>query len=40
MREYFDMSDPIYDETNMKVIGKFEVEIRRQSNKNIYRCWK
>ena len=26
MREYFDMSDPIYDETNMKVIGKFEVE--------------
>ena len=26
MREYFDMSDPIHDETNMKVIGKFEVE--------------
>ena len=26
MREYLDMSDPIHDETNMKVIGKFEVE--------------
>ena len=26
MREYFNLSDPIYDETNMNVMGKFEVE--------------
>ena len=26
MREYFNLSYPIYDETNMNVIGKFEVE--------------
>ena len=26
MQEYFHLIDPIYNETNMNVIGKFEVE--------------